>query len=522
MQNKTEMEGFIPMKKSFRRIFLALMCLTLCLALAVSALAEGPLASLFRAASDLAFNTHNVTLNANATFTYDGELFKTLNGDYVQDDGRSFLKIMLDTPKADGSVYTGGYTVIGEGTYAYAIDTYNKGYYTETSTSYTDTLLRKSAQTDSLLNFGALLLELAESQMSGAVTVSEQEAGTRYDVKLEKGQTPEVLNAALSLLALSVARDRYGIVADTQETSSALVWVEDWDALSQSIYKELFGEEMPADFFDRYYGDSGDEFVQLDKQYKEMQRRINELQNEQLLKYKDGVTIIQADGSAKHYATREEYYIANGQQFPQYDDYENTFKAYYKEKTGTELSDDTMNAIYFGANEELSNAYFAMQNEMNDHYIALIKADPKAVSAAVHQDGTYELVYTLGSDQYYGTTKDQILRQMNALELSEAGGFITTDQDGRIVSAEGDVTLMVVDQNGVKHPLSIHAKATADTYGTSAVKAFDPADYNVVDVNTFFRSQYMNEEAAPASGDEAHTAPEEVVFNGKTYQAPQY
>ena len=74
------MEAVILMKKSFRRIFLALMCLMLCLALAVSALAEGPLAALFKSASTLAFDTHNVTLNAKATFTYDGELFKTFIG----------------------------------------------------------------------------------------------------------------------------------------------------------------------------------------------------------------------------------------------------------------------------------------------------------------------------------------------------------------------------------------------------------------------------------------------------------
>ena len=517
------MEAVILMKKSFRRIFLALMCLMLCLALAVSALAEGPLAALFKSASTLAFDTHNVTLNAKATFTYDGELFKTLNGDYVQDDGRSFLKIMLDTPKEDGTIYTGGYTVVGEGLYAYAIDTYNNGFYTTTSTQYADTLLKKNAQTDALVNFGALLLELAESTMDGAVTINALEQGTRYDVKLTSGQTPEILNAALSLLATGVARDRYGYAIDTQ-SNVGTVWLEDWDALFATIYQQLYGTELPKDFLDRYYSASGKEYAELGTQYHAVLRKINEMQAEASLAQKEGVTLILRDGTSKHFDTMEEYYIATDNQYPQYEDYDMTFKAYYKAKTGEDLSEDVINAVYFGTSEKLNADYYALMAEMNQHYVELIKADPKAVSAQVHADGTYELAYKLKSADEYGTVKERILRQMTALELDQADCSVETDAQGRIISGKGKVTLNVVDQKGAKHPLTVDFEATAGAYGESTVKEFNPEDYNVVDVSAFYRDYATEEDVEPEGDLESSgvTVPETVTFNGQTYTIPKY
>ncbi|MBQ6647088.1 MAG: hypothetical protein IJM56_10460, partial [Clostridia bacterium] len=87
-----------------------------------AATAETPFGTLFDAATELAFDTHNVTLSAEATFRYDGELFKVMHASYQQDDVRSFLSYMLDTPDLAGKMTTSGYIVLGLGEKSYAGD----------------------------------------------------------------------------------------------------------------------------------------------------------------------------------------------------------------------------------------------------------------------------------------------------------------------------------------------------------------------------------------------------------------
>ena len=145
------------MKKS-KRIALLAVSLALCLCLAASALAEGMLSTLFNAGCKLLFNTDNATLNAHATFSYDGELFKTFDGKYIQDGVNSYMNVSLQTPKSDGTVYEGGYTVISNDGIAYSMETARPKMYTTTSSSLSSSILSSTVLRQSLTNFGSAVM----------------------------------------------------------------------------------------------------------------------------------------------------------------------------------------------------------------------------------------------------------------------------------------------------------------------------------------------------------------------------
>ncbi|MBO7359231.1 MAG: hypothetical protein J6U72_05350, partial [Clostridia bacterium] len=107
------------------------MLVVLCLCLSAIAFADGAMGDLYDKAVHLAFDTTNVTLTAEAEFKLDGEWFKSMHASYKQDGFRSYLSYMLDSPTLDGGVYTGGYTVFGEGSVSYSNDTYLGNYYFE-------------------------------------------------------------------------------------------------------------------------------------------------------------------------------------------------------------------------------------------------------------------------------------------------------------------------------------------------------------------------------------------------------
>ena len=104
------------------RIFVFLTAILLIVSVLTAALAEGPLSVLYRAGSRLLFGTDNATLKASATFTYNGMPFKTLDADYLQDGVNSQMALRLLTPREGSAPVATGFTVVGNGDTAYAID----------------------------------------------------------------------------------------------------------------------------------------------------------------------------------------------------------------------------------------------------------------------------------------------------------------------------------------------------------------------------------------------------------------
>ena len=80
---------------------------------------EKPLTDLCESAFELLFRTSNVTIKGEASFSLDGNWFKTAKAEYIQDGDRSFWELKLSSPKMDGTVRENGYTIIADGSKVY-------------------------------------------------------------------------------------------------------------------------------------------------------------------------------------------------------------------------------------------------------------------------------------------------------------------------------------------------------------------------------------------------------------------
>lgn len=98
-------------------------------------------------------------------------------------------------------------------------------------------------------------------------------------------------------------------------------------------------------------------------------------------------------------------------------------------------------------------------------------------------------------DDYHGTVTTRILNTMQSLRLDQTNMRVTLDAEGRILSGDGTVRIMVTDLYGVEHTLDIAFNATAGSYGSSEVETFDPEAYNVVSSQEY----YENYESTPPS-----------------------
>ena len=514
------------MKKS-HRILLCALALVLCLALTVGALAEGVLGTLYRTATALLFDTENVTLNAHATFTLDGELFKTLDGTCVQDDSNSKLQLMLKTPKADGSIYEGGYTVIANAGRAYSIETAMPQVYNTYNCSTSNSLLSTTALRRAIVELGGAIVEVCEGAFADKITTTADAVGTQYHIALAEGQAPRLVNAAGTLLAQAVARRFFYIDPDlyTPQYSEGVrgcdVEFEDYDASFAAAYKEKFGEEFPEDFYEQLWGEDGSMNKELYDRYDAVTKQIYELQQQAQDEYENGVAMICADGSVKHYETRDAYMIDNDLQSVVFEDYDALFLKYYKEKTGNELTALELQAIQMSENWELSDAYYEMSGELFDqqyeHYMQILVEDGQHAMLQVKADGSYRLIDNV--DSYWrnegnnNTPTIQVLSTMEKVTLGDTDVTVETDTEGRFAAGSGKVCLLVEDCAGAVRRLEVEFELSAGDYGTSQVEQFDPEALHVMDWGEYIEALDRGEVVLPSQPD----WPETVVFNGVEY-----
>jgi len=112
------------------------------------ALAESPMKGVFDAASELLFVSDDVTVTGEATFSLDGQRFKTAQVRYLQDTFRSLWELKLKTPRANGTERETGYTIIGDGEKIYVMEAYYPGTYKTGLSDRQSTILRRSLQLD--------------------------------------------------------------------------------------------------------------------------------------------------------------------------------------------------------------------------------------------------------------------------------------------------------------------------------------------------------------------------------------
>ena len=187
-----------------KRILAMLLMLVM---IAGCALAESPMKGVFDAASELLFASDDVTVTGEATFSLDGQRFKTAQVRYLQDTFRSLWELKLKTPRANGTERETGYTIIGDGEKIYVMEAYYPGTYKTGLSDRQNTILRRSLQLDLVAGLFGQLAEQAETLLpEGAVTVeSGAEKGTV--VRLHLGEDmPEIANTALNLAAQFAAK----------------------------------------------------------------------------------------------------------------------------------------------------------------------------------------------------------------------------------------------------------------------------------------------------------------------------
>lgn len=507
------------MKKN-RRIILILVSVLLCVVFTATALAQGALGALYASACKLLFETDNVTLSADVSFSYRNQLFKTLNGEYLQDGTNSYMNITLITPNEMGEDSISGYTVIGQGEHAYSIETMRPQYYTSQGTTATDSILTSTVMRRSVMQFGALFLDMLEETANPFIQSEETSDGTRYTISVPAGASPEIANALVTVLAEIAAREYFGYhFFDNTPQKQLRVWADNWDALFAHLYEQTYNQLLPENYYEVLWGEESELSKTYDEQYNTVNAAIRALEKEQEELHDSGMCLIRNDGSVDYFSTYDEYLIANNMQYALYESTAAVFCHWYEMTTGQKLTTEEYHAVSMTNNEDLYVAFAEMYQAMDAYYMDILRTDEKASAIAVYGDGSYTLIHDV--DAYdaiarYGTVKQVILHSMQKLILDETNVTVTLDTQGRFVSAQGAVRLLVEDTLGERAPLDIELDLSASAYGDSSVKPFDPEDYGVVTLQEYHENyEYYAAQEEPAVYPQL---PETVVFNGVQYQ----
>lgn len=517
--------------KNKKRMLSLLLAGMLCAAIACAAFAEGKLLTIWNAGSKLLFETGNVTLTGRADFSYDGNLFKSFNGTYVQDGADSYMQAMFDTPRVDGTVYTGGYTVIANDGQAYSIDTNMPYFYRQNSASLNESILTNTVIRSSLLRFGGLLLDLMEDRMANAITQTDTENGTDYQIRLQPGEAPEAMSAAMTVLMQLLGKEYLYIdpqdFADqltNRQTARLDILYEDWEALFARKYKEAYGEDLPENYYNLYWDEEGNSTPLRDRCLV-ISDEIDALRKQLHEQYDTGIVSVGVDSSVTYFETMHDAMIANDQYNVRYEDPDWAFRRYYEKVTGTPLSQQELELILRLGNEELSQAYTAMVRQMREEYAAIARENG-ASTIFVWNDGSFALSKGTAEESALFnlmgmTPARRILYSLESADVDSTDVTVRLDKEGRLTRVAGTITLITHDLLGQDHTLSMTFDFGADNYGSSIVKAFNPEDYNVISAQEFYGSDSINDWSLTLKTDLGmEELPEVIVFNGVEYPLP--
>ena len=182
------------MKKALIMMAALLTALAVCL----TAAAENTAAEeVYGAAAALFFETDNVTLDAKADFSLDGEWFKTAELTVQQDRDRTVRQLRLTSPRPDGTVRENGYTVVCNGEDLYLMEVYTPGVYRTGTDTARESILRRSVESEQLVQLGYALAGKADL-LAGSECVTKAEDGT-IRIRLE-GSVPPLVDALVNQL----------------------------------------------------------------------------------------------------------------------------------------------------------------------------------------------------------------------------------------------------------------------------------------------------------------------------------
>ena len=216
-----------------KRRFLALLCATVLCIMPFGAYATAPLYlnRLYDTASELLFDTENVTLEGTLVFSLNGERFKTAKAKYIQDSYNSLWDYRLFTPRyISQDTYPNpwgkptpqpeetsqpdretGFTIVhqndGKHKYSdfYVREVIKPDVWRYGSREAQNSLVRRSARLEQLVTMIRPFLIQAEcSSDIVALSATYDNDGTTYMIRLNGENTTYWINAAFSMCAQAV------------------------------------------------------------------------------------------------------------------------------------------------------------------------------------------------------------------------------------------------------------------------------------------------------------------------------
>lgn len=166
-------------------------------------------------------------------------------------------------------------------------------------------------------------------------------------------------------------------------------------------------------------------------------------------------------------SSREEYEPS----YVTYEDYMSAFKAYYLEKTGTEMNSE---AYYGEWSEEMEN----ISADFYEQYDLILEDKGNVGIVYVKADGSHEYYDTY--DEYAdavdsGSFESYAIMSKLGSEpyIENASCNFTVDKEGRLVSTIMEATMTGEDENGGKHSITLKCNADVFDYGNTTVDTFD-------------------------------------------------
>lgn len=436
------------MKKP-NRLWLSLFSLCLVILLTFSALAEGPLQAVYRAGANLLLDTDNVTLTGHAVFTYDGKQFKTMDGRYLQDGTNSVMDVTLTTPLALGGSRTGGYKVIAQGDTVYGSHFGEDASFGPQPKSASATVLSNKAITQLITALGGTVVHLAESGLADHIATSADGANTVYRLQLDGAQTPALFNKALSMVAEGMISEyfRYHVY----RRPLPIITVDDRRQLIATFYEEMYGKKPTESVMHATLESNPTDYLRYEKARQAMFDYLEEIKSTSPY---SAVAIRAADKHQTAYASYNDYLLSRGQQFLQFEDFSPLVNLY--------------------AQQHPNSADPAA--DMRAHYKQILTKN-NCAGMLIEGDGDYILCYTdeelsLLTPSEPSETQ-RICSQTKEFSLHSADVTATLDDEGRLISFTGQLSLNTTDVFGRAHVLTINFDCAATDYDKTQIEASD-------------------------------------------------
>lgn len=165
----------------------------------------------------------------------------------------------------------------------------------------------------------------------------------------------------------------------------------------------------------------------------------------------------------------------------EYEDFDATFRAYYKDKTGSDLAENFFDVYY--NNEELRDAFSLMRDDMYKKYTEMLTPYGDDGYVYVYTDGTADafasgvdfyksLEFTSENIEKFGTTPF-----MKSMQLKNASAQIDIDESGRFTNIRAKLDLEITDFAGNKRTNTFDLEAVFSDYGTTSISLPDMTGY---------------------------------------------